>query len=159
MSVRRREWRTANGEARSTWIVTYSDQSGARRIATFKLRRDADAYEAEVKTAVRAGVHSAPSVSKTIAEAGRLWIATGEKNRLERSTLTMYRQQLSLHIAPYLGTVKLSQLSAPMVREFEDQLARDGRSAVMVRKVRVSLVVDFRRAGARQRRPQCGPRA
>jgi integrase len=35
--------------------------------------------------------------------------------------------------------VKLSQLSAPMVREFEDQLARDGRSAAMVRKVRVSL--------------------
>ena len=49
----------------------------------------------------------------------------------------MYRQQLSLHIAP-LGGVKLS-LSAPMVREFEDQLARDGRSAAMVRKVRVSV--------------------
>ena len=51
----------------------------------------------------------------------------------------MYRQQLRLHIAPYLGNVKLSQLSAPMVREFEDKLERDGRSAAMVRKVHVSL--------------------
>jgi integrase len=54
----------------------------------------------------------------------------------------------SLHIEPYLGNVKLSQLSAPMVREFEDKLARGDmpegaspqpRTRTMVRKVRVSL--------------------
>ena len=118
MSVRRRSWTTKSGEAREAWVVNYTDSRGARRIATFERKRDADAYDAEVRSAVRAGVHSAPSVSKTITEAGSLWIATGEKNRLERSTLTMYRQQLSLHIAPYLGDVKLSQLTAPMVREF-----------------------------------------
>jgi len=67
---------------------------------------------------------------------------------LERSTLTAYRQHLNLHIDPYLGKVKLSQLSAPMVREFEDKLARgdmpegaapDPRSPAMVKKVRTSL--------------------
>ena len=67
---------------------------------------------------------------------------------LERSTVTAYRQHLKLHIEPYLGNVKLSQLSAPMVREFEDKLARgvmpagaapQPRSPAMVRKVRVSL--------------------
>src|SRR5271166_2429335 len=61
------------------------------------------------------------------------------KESARKIELTMYRQQLSLHIAPYLGNIKLSQLSAPMVREFEDRLARDGRSAAMVRKVHVSL--------------------
>ncbi len=96
-------------------------------------------FAATARVEVQAGTHTADSQSVTISEAGRLWITTGERNRLERSTLTMYRQQLSLHIAPYLGNIKLSQLSAPMVREFEDRLARDGRSAAMVRKVHVSL--------------------
>jgi integrase len=67
---------------------------------------------------------------------------------LERATVAAYRQHLKLHIEPYLGNVKLSQLSAPMIREFEDKLARgempagaepQPRSPAMVRKVRVSL--------------------
>ena len=139
MSVRRRRWTTAAGEAREAWIVAYSDQNGVRRLKTFTKKKAADNFAATANVEIRAGIHTADSASVTIVEAGRLWIETGKKNRLERSTLTMYRQQLSLHIAPYLGSVKLSQLSAPMVREFEDQLARDGRSAAMVRKVRVSL--------------------
>jgi integrase len=139
MSVRKRSWITATGESRSSWVVNYTDQSGIRRLKTFMKKKAADNFAATASVEIRAGVHIADSASVTIAQAGGLWLETGEKNRLERSTLTMYRQQLALHIAPYLGNVKLSQLSAPMVREFEDQLARDGRSAAMVRKVHVSL--------------------
>ena len=67
---------------------------------------------------------------------------------MERATLAAYREHVELHIKPYLGSVKLSQLSAPMVREFEDKLAAgtmpngaepEPRSPAMVRKVRVSL--------------------
>jgi integrase len=67
---------------------------------------------------------------------------------LERSTVEAYRQHRRLHIEPYLGNVRLSQLSSPMVREFEDKLRRGDmpegateqpRSPAMVRKVRVSL--------------------
>src|ERR1700722_5483273 len=139
MSVRKRSWITATGESRSSWVVNYTDQSGIRRLKTFMKKKAADNCAATASVEIRAGVHIADSASVTIAQAGGLWLETGEKNRLERSTLTIYRQQLALHIAPYLGNVKLSQLSAPMVREFEDQLARDGRSAAMVRKVHVSL--------------------
>jgi integrase len=54
----------------------------------------------------------------------------------------------TIGIEPYLGNVRLSQLSSPMVREFEDKLRRGDmpegateqpRSPAMVRKVRVSL--------------------
>ena len=38
-----------------------------------------------------------------------------------------------------LGALRLSQLTVPLVRGFEDRLRRDGRSAVMVRKARRSL--------------------
>src|SRR5262245_35647088 len=71
-------------------------------------------------------------------EAGRLWLETGEAAKLERSTMVYYRHHLELHIAPFLGTVKLSQLTVPMVRTFEDKLRTD-RSPAMVRKAVGSL--------------------
>jgi integrase len=57
---------------------------------------------------------------------------------LERTTLRQYQQHLELHIIPLIGAVKLSRFTTPMVRAFEDALARD-RSPAMVRMVRVSL--------------------
>ena len=150
MSVRKRIWTTAKGIEKEAWVVDYVDKTegGKRRLRTFAKKKDATAFEATANVEVRAGVHTADSASKTIAEAGALWLQTGEAKRLERATLAAYRQHLDLHIKPYLGAVKLSQLSAPMVREFEDKLAAGAmpngaeprpRSAAMIRKIRVSL--------------------
>jgi integrase len=148
MSVRKRAWTTSKGEHKEAWVVDYVDQAGDRRLKTFAKKKAADAFRDIANVEIRAGIHTADSASKTIAEAGRLWLETGDKAGLERSTLAAYRQHLKLHIEPYLGNVKLSQLSAPMVREFEDKLARGDmpegvppqpRTRVMVRKVRVSL--------------------
>ena len=148
MSVRKRAWTTSKGVEKEAWVVDYVDQAGKRRLKTFAKKKAADNFGATANVEIRAGIHTADSASKTIAEAGRLWLETGDKAGLERSTLAAYRQHLKLHIEPYLGNVKLSQLSAPMVREFEDKLARGDmpegaapqpRTRVMVRKVRVSL--------------------
>jgi integrase len=148
MSVRKRAWITSKGEHKEAWVVDYVDQAGKRRLKTFAKKKAADNFAATANVEIRAGIHTADSASITIAEAGKRWIETGEKAGLERSTLAAYQQHLKLHIEPYLGNVKLSQLSAPMVREFEDKLARGDmpegaspqpRTRVMVRKVRVSL--------------------
>ena len=148
MSVRKRAWITSKGEQKEAWVVDYIDQTGKRRLKTFAKKKVADNFAATANIEIRAGIHTADSASKTIAEAGRLWLETGDKAGLERSTLAAYRQHLKLHIEPYLGNLKLSQLSAPMVREFEDKLARGDmpggadlqpRTRAMVRKVRVSL--------------------
>lgn len=148
MSVRKRAWTTSKGVEKEAWVVDYADQSGKRRLKTFIKKKAADAFAATANVEIRAGVHTADSASITVAEAGKRWIETGEQAGLERSTLTAYRQHLKLHIEPYLGKVKLSQLSAPMVKDFEAKLARGDmpeggepqpRSRAMVRKVRVSL--------------------
>ena len=144
MSVRRREWRTEAGETRSSWVVSYSDQSGIRRIKTFARKKAADDFAATASVEVRQGVHTADSASITIVEAGRLWLKSCEAAALERSTLDQYRQHLNFHIIPILGEMKLSQLSAPTVREFEVRLAAGEptgkpRSAAMVKKARLSL--------------------
>jgi integrase len=138
MSVRKRTWKTDRGELRQAWVVDYSDQHGDRCHKTFARKRDADAYHAQVTVDVGAGIHTADSRSITVREAGRLWLASREAAGLERTTITAYRQHLLLHIAPLIGTIKLTALTAPLVRGFEDRLRQD-RSPAMVRKIRVSL--------------------
>ena len=120
-------------------MVDYVDQDGDRHLKTFARKRDADAQHAVVGTAVRAGVHIADSKSVTVAKGAGLWLETCEAARLERSTLESYRRHVNLHIAPLLGALRLSQLTVPLVRGFEDRLRKDGRSPAMVRKARGSL--------------------
>ena len=120
MSVRKRTWKNRDGSQGEAWIVAYTDQGGKRRIKSFDRKRDADAFHASVSTDLRSGVHVPDSQSVMVAEAGRLWLKSCEAAGLERATLDQYRQHLELHIIPLVGAVKLSRLTAPMVRAFED---------------------------------------
>jgi integrase len=138
MSVRKRVWRNRDGSQGEAWVVAYADQSGKRHIKSFERKRDAETYRGNVSTDLQAGTHVPDSQSITVAEAGRRWLKSCDAAGLERSTMDQYRQHLALHIVPLIGAVKLSRLTAPMARNFEDALARD-RSPAMVRKVRVSL--------------------
>jgi integrase len=112
---------------------------GRRHVKTFDRKKAADAWHARVRVEVREGIHTPDSASLTIAEAGDYWIKTAEGNGLERTTVVDYKRMLKLHIAPRIGRIKLSQLSAPMVRDFEDQLRAAGTSPAMVRKIRTAL--------------------
>jgi len=138
MSIRKRTWTTSKGERKEAWICDYTDQHGERHIKTFDKKKDADAWSATAKIEVRRGTHTADSASVTIAKAGKFWIESAERNGLERATIALYRQHLRDHIEPYLGHLKLSQLSTLAVREFEDRLGRS-ISPAMVRKIRSSL--------------------
>ena len=139
MSVRKRVWKSPDGEPREAWVVDYVDQHGDRHIKTFAKKRDADAHHAIVGTAVRSGTHTADSKSVTVAKAAELWLEACDAAGLERTTITAYRQHADLHIIPVLGALRLSQLTVPLVRGFEERLRKDGRSSAMVRKARRSL--------------------
>jgi integrase len=132
MSIRKRKWVTRRGEAKEAWIVDYTDQQGDRHIETFERKKDADARGATVKVDVRAGVHT--SGKHTLAEAGAKWIKDAE-DRLEPATVESYQQHLDDHIIPFIGAVKLSQFTVPLVREFMDRLRSQGRSSDMVGRV------------------------
>jgi integrase len=138
MSIRRRSWKNRDGSSSEVWIVDYIDQHGHRHTKNLDRKRDAEAYHAAVAVDVRKGIHLADSQSATVAEAGLLWLESGDRAGLERATLDTYRQHLTFHITPVIGTMKLSQLTVPLVRSFEDRLRID-RSPAMVRKVLGSL--------------------
>jgi integrase len=131
MSVRKRTWTTQAGET-ACWLVDYRDGAGERRFKQFERKRDADAFAATSRVNIAAGIHT--SSKATVAEAGAKWLADAE-DRLERSTTESYRQHLDDHIVPYIGAVKLSHLTVPLVREFMDRLRSDGRSSAMIKKV------------------------
>ncbi|KHJ55138.1 integrase [Aureimonas altamirensis] len=150
MSVRKRPWTTPKGEERSAWVCEYTDAGGKRRRKTFRLKKEADAFDARTAVAVRDGTHIADSASATVEEAGKLWLATAKAAGLERATVEDYDRHLRLHIVPKIGATRLSSLTIAKVRAFEDELRNDGRSPAMVRKVLVSmgsLVADAQERG------------
>ncbi|MEJ0065167.1 MAG: tyrosine-type recombinase/integrase [Caulobacteraceae bacterium] len=156
MSVRKRTWTTANGDAREAWVASYTDAKGARRLKTFARKKKADAFAATTHVEVRAGVHVADSASVTVKAAADMWLTSAEAAGLERSTVAQYTQHVRLHIEPFIGATKLSALSIPLIRAFEDRLREEGRSPAMVRKVLVSLgtlIADAQELGLAARNP------
>src|SRR6185295_6300649 len=115
------------------------DQSRTRRHRTFKRKRDADAFAATTRIQIREGTHVADSASVTVKVAGDLWLTASRTAKLEQTTLDQYEQHLRLHIEPFIGTEKLSKLSAPFVRAFQDRLHDEGRSGAMIKGVLGSL--------------------
>ncbi|HMF21926.1 MAG TPA: site-specific integrase, partial [Pseudolabrys sp.] len=99
----------------------------------------ADKYDARSRVEVIDGTHIADATSVTVKEAGELWLKSAEANNLEWSTIEQYRQHLNLHIIPFLGTRKLSKLTAPVVRAFTDQLQENGRSPTLTKYIKRSL--------------------
>ena len=149
MSVRKRTWKTATGEAKEAWVVDYTDQDGKRRLRTFDRKSKAKDFAATATVEIKQGVHTPESQSITVSEAAGLWLEDCTANGLERATLAQYRQHVNLHIKPYLGRTKLSRLSTPLVCDFRDKLRRGDpapgetegrpRSPALIRKIVTSL--------------------
>lgn len=139
MAVRKRIWTTTKGEEKTAWKVDYADINGVRRQKTFRLKKNADAYEARVKIEVSEGVHVADRATITVGEAGDNWIKSCKASGLERTTTDQYENHLELHLKPFVGRTLLSKLSVPGVRALQDQLRDEGRSPTMVKRVTVSL--------------------
>jgi integrase len=151
MSVRKRTWTTAKGVKKEAWIVDYVDQKGGRHIKTFDKKKEADAFTTTMRVEVRDGTHTAYSESPTVAEAGTNWLAATRAAGLEKSTIDEYERHLDMHIVPSLGRLKLAELNAPLIRDFEDKLragtapfGEDGtetkvRSQAMTKKIIGSL--------------------
>lgn len=139
MSIRERKWTTAKGVEKSAWVVDYFDQNGKRHQKSFPLKKDAKRFESSTHVEVMDRVHVADRDTITIAEAGKLWLASCEEAGHERTTLSQYRQHLDLHISPFIGARRLNEATVPFVRAWLDELRKENRSDAMLRNVRVSL--------------------
>ncbi|TGS95281.1 site-specific integrase [Mesorhizobium sp. M2D.F.Ca.ET.171.01.1.1] len=139
MSVRKRKWTTAKGVEKEAWIVDYADTKGVRRLKTFAKKKDADAFASKTDVEVREGVHVADSETVTLKEAAADWLKSCAAAGLERTTIDQYKQHVNLHIEPMIGATKLSKITVPFVRAFQEKLRAEDRSSAMVKRVTVSL--------------------
>jgi integrase len=151
MSVRERKWQTKDGTERRVWLVAYRDKDRKQRYEGFELKRDAVARDAEIKGQIRKGTHVVRSTSRTIAEAGKEWLAQAEMDGLEAATLAQYRQHLEFHIVPLIGGVKLADMTPKDVEAFRNRLAKGeggrARTPAMVKRVTISAGAIFAHAG------------
>src|SRR5690606_31823030 len=110
MSVRKRTWTTGKGVEKSAWVVDYVDAKGKRRLKSFRLKKEADQFAATATVEVRDGILVAARDTVTVKKAGEFWIATGEGEGLERSTINPRKRHLKYHIVPFTGDTLLSNV-------------------------------------------------
>lgn len=121
-AIRKRSWTDGKGEARQAWLVDYRDSAGTRRAKQFARKKDAEAWSTTAAWQVSQGTHTPDSQSITVSVAAKQWLDRARREKLEPTTIAAYDQHVRLHIEPLCGAVKLSQLTAPMVAEYRDQL-------------------------------------
>jgi hypothetical protein len=111
-------WTTARGEKKEAWVVDYW-HNGKRHIETYDRKKDADAAHAKVKVDIGQGKHVAPSRSIEVEKAAQLWLQSSEAGGIERASMQGYQEIVRLHIIPFIGTVKLANITAASVRSFQ----------------------------------------
>lgn len=137
-SIRKRRW-IARGVEHVAWVVDYCDQAGRRHIKTFRTRKEADVWAVGARHEVQQGTHTAASTSITVTKCYEQWIEHSEFEGLEFGTIRQRRQHLRLHVDPFIGREKLSDLTAPRIHKFDADLRDAGRSVAMRRKVLTNL--------------------
>ena len=130
-SIRKRRW----GDGREAWVVDYKDQSGKRAIQTFATKKEAEAWKVQALHEVRHGTHTRTSASKTVAEAWEMWLEQCAADRLEFGTIRARKQHLRIHVEPVIGSARLSDLSTPLLYDFDAKLRDKGTSIAMRRKI------------------------
>jgi integrase len=129
--------------------VAYTDGAGERRAKLFTRKGDADAWMVDTLHNLARGQHTASSVSPTVKEAASFWIKRCHDKGLEAMTIKGYEEHVNLHILPFIGAKKLSELTVPAVHTFADTLRDTGRSPEMVKRVIRSLGSVFKEARRR----------
>jgi integrase len=102
--------------------------------AAGKSRRQADKMLRTLQTSVDEGVYVPTQM--TVLELGQKWLREHVQPNLKRATAATYRDNFYLHVAPALGTVRVDNCRAQMVKTLLGQKRAEGLSAGSVSKVR-----------------------
>src|SRR6478735_9517620 len=96
---------------KTRWQVSYTDGGGKRRAKLFERKSDGEAWIVKVSHDLSQGLHTPAATSPTVAQAGQLWLQRGRDKNLEETTIKYYEEHVLLHINPFIGAKKLSELT------------------------------------------------
>lgn len=101
--------------------------------------------QAEVKAKLKQAIGEAGSLDVaragkyTVAEWLRLWFEVYAKPNLRFSTAEYYRRGIELHTIPYIGEVKLNQLTTRQIQNLYRELQQNGRRRAVQKSKRPGL--------------------
>lgn len=145
--IQRRKRKKRDGTEYVVWRVRWHDESGAERSRTVDSRADAEALEAKIKLAKRAG------------DLAALDAELYAKPNLQLATRKNYAVVWNSYALPRLGQKRLRDITPAVIVEFRAGLERGGVGAQTVRKTLTMLQSMFRTAvewGARELQPGQG---
>jgi integrase len=146
-SVRKRTWKTANGDAKAAWIVDYGNSRGERQRKHCLSKKAADAFRIHIEGQTQAGTYRPNADKVTVKEVCESFLehcaARNERDeRMTRKMLVVYKGHVRNHILHSdhgLGARKLSQLTARSVGDFRDRLRSAGVTVPTTRKILATL--------------------
>src|SRR5581483_6813851 len=120
--------------------VVWRDERHAYRSRTFSLKRDAEAWEAQIKLAKRQGELAALDAGKQTLEAfaSEWWKRHAEPN-LSAKTQQLYRSLCERLMYPRLGHLPLRALTPERITDFRLALEKDGVGKETIRKTLAML--------------------
>src|SRR5262245_8074177 len=101
--VRRRRWKNKVGEAKTAWVVDYTDSRGNRHRKHFLSKKAADAFRVHIEGQMQAGTYRSDADKVTVKDVCESFLehcaARNERDeRMTRKTLTVYRGHVKNHI-------------------------------------------------------------
>ena len=149
MSVERRVLESG----RVTWRVRWRERSG-NRSRQFDLRRDAYAFDAEVRRRRRLGsLGMLDAGTESLADFAQEWWRVYARPTLAPKTLLVYADAWDRHVLPRLGGLSLRELTPRVVEGFQSDLRAARVGDPMVVKVMTLLQGVLQRAVVWERIP------
>lgn len=163
MSIRKRTWTNADGQASTRWIVDIMDANGHRERRQFESRKEAEAFRIATEGQMRAGTFRGDAAKFTVKDAADRFLEYCEGRRQRRERMTQHNYNtMDGHIGNYIcrdpkrhegksrpsrlkqfdggiGSIRLSQLTARSVADFRDRLRDAGVAVVTTRKILSTL--------------------
>ena len=133
VAIKKRTWGTGDGAGEAYRVSYYVN--GKRQRKQFKTKKAAERFARKTGNEIDEGTHIAERSSTDVRNAASIWLGVCEGDGLEQTSLDQYRQHINLHINPFIGDTKLTKLTVPAIRNFEDKLRAAGRSRSMVKYV------------------------
>lgn len=138
----------------TVWRVRWRDSAGRARSQVLGLKRDAEAFDAELKRRRRTGELSLMEAGQETLDdyVGGTW-ARAYAADLRPRTRQNYASSYDRHIGPRLGQMQLREIDAETIATFQGDLIRDGVKPYAIRKAMILLGAILQRAAEGRRIP------
>jgi integrase len=133
-------WENKDGTTTKRYVAKLGRGKG-RQQKQFKLKKDAQTWYDATKAALGKGIKVRESKAPTVREAGERWIATCRSEGLEKVSVDDYQNNLDLHVYPFLGNMKVTDITVGVVKKWQTDLRNheEPRSQSMVKRVTIRL--------------------